>query len=870
MTADDGLELVGTSAAVNTGRNTAIPSGITTDITGANRIIGGTVDMGAYEYLNRLYVDSASTGGLNNGTSWANAYTRFDTAVNKAVAGDTIWVAKGTYQPASAASFTMKTGVAIYGGFAGTETALAARNWIINSTILKGNNNTVIINSAITSSAILDGFTVTGGKGVNGGGMSNTSSSPIITNVTFSANISTGIGGGMCNNGSSPTITNVTFSGNTTGMVGGGMYNGGNSSPIITNVTFSGNATTSTGGGGGMFNNTGSSPTITNVTFSGNTTTGASSGGGMYNSGSSPTITNVTFSGNITSGGGGGMFNGNASPIITNAIFSGNTAIDGGGVANTNASPIITNAIFSGNTALDGGGMSNLSSSPIITNATFSRNTTTRDGGGGICNSNATALPATLASITNCVFWGNTATTAGNDIFNDIGAVAIVTYCYTQTTTAGTGNITGIIDPFVNDTNPAGADSIFGTADDGLQLLGCSPTVNTGINTANTISTDITGQPRVFNTTIDMGAYEYQSNPDGTSLAIAGDTTAQTIYPGDEALITTGTCRIIAKVLPDGANPLADTVTSKVYIDPTIQNFLGAPYVQRHFDITPVTNASISTATITLFATQAEFDAYNAVSTVKLPTGPSDVTGIANLNVIQFHGTSVSGTPGTYSGATIVIDPTDANVVWNATLSRWEITFNVTGFSGFIIIAHGGTPLSLNLLSFTGTLVNHNAELQWQTANELNTDHFEIDKSSDGVHFDSLTTVKAIGTGNNNYTTFDAYPQIGDNYYRLKSVNNDGSFTYSNIVLIQVGSNGSTTFVIYPNPTSKQLVVEYNNASDNSIINIVNLTGQSVLSIPTNGQTKTTIDLSNLADGTYMIQYNSDTETLVNKFIKID
>jgi hypothetical protein len=104
----------------------------------------------------------------------------------------------------------------------------------------------------------------------------------------------------------------------------------------------------------------------------------------------------------------------------------------------------------------------------------------------------------------------------------------------------------------------------------------------------------------------------------------------------------------------------------------------------------------------------------------------------------------------------------------------------------------------------------------------------------------------------------------------LKSVNNDGSFTYSNIISIQVGSNGSTPFVVYPNPTSKQLVVEYNNASDNSIITIVNLTGQRVLSLPTNGQTKTTIDVSNLADGIYMIQYNSDTETLVNKFIKVD
>ena len=116
---------------------------------------------------------------------------------------------------------------------------------------------------------------------------------------------------------------------------------------------------------------------------------------------------------------------------------------------------------------------------------------------------------------------GNTNTNSGTpypDIYNYNSSNPTVTYSYTQTAIAGTGNITSTTDPFVNDTNPAGADGIFGTADDGLELTGCSSTVNSGNNTANTTSTDIRDQPRVFNTTIDMGAYEYQAYPDGTSL----------------------------------------------------------------------------------------------------------------------------------------------------------------------------------------------------------------------------------------------------------------------------------------------------------------------------------------------------------------
>jgi hypothetical protein len=179
--------------------------------------------------------------------------------------------------------------------------------------------------------------------------------------------------------------------------------------------------------------------------------------------------------------------------------------------------------------------------------------------------------------------------------------------------------------------------------------------------------------------------------------------------------------------------------------------------------------------------------------------------------------------------------------------------------------------LSVNLLSFTGQLVNNQSQLQWKTANEMNTDYFEVDKSYDGIHFDSLTNVKAVGTSNNSYTTVDAYLQTGANYYRLKMFNNDGSYTYSDIVLIRVTGNvDNVPFIVYPNPVSKQLVAAYDNATINSILTIINSAGQKILSVPTNGQSKTTIEVSNLANGTYIIQYIGDSEILMKKFIKID
>lgn len=352
---------------------------------------------GTIRYVN----DDAA--GANNGSSWANAYTDLQSALTLAQAGDQIWVAAGTYKPTIGISrdksFYLETGVAIYGGFAGTESLLSERDPSINVAILSGDLGTpndasdnayrVVNASSTLSTAILDGFTITGGN-ANGllGSLDRgagiyiiTGSSPTLSNLIITGNHASNLGGGMylhlggvpslnnvvfANNsadtsggglyaiGASPTLTNITFDTNTAGDKGGGMYTTDGGVAVLNNVTFKGNSAANAGGG---MRNIISNPTLTNVTFNGNS---APFGGAMHNLGSNPTLTNVTFKGNTGSSSGGAIYNSSSSPIIQNSIIYGNT---GGEIVDTNSSaPNVTFSIVKGGYA----GLGNLDANPKL------------------------------------------------------------------------------------------------------------------------------------------------------------------------------------------------------------------------------------------------------------------------------------------------------------------------------------------------------------------------------------------------------------------------------------------------------------------------------------------------------------------------
>jgi hypothetical protein len=307
-----------------------------------------------------LHVDQDARG-LHDGSSWANAYTDLQDALRAAAAGDQVWVAAGTYRPTATAnrsiSLNLKSGVAIYGGFAGSETSLAQRNWTTNVTTLSGdlgvagdmadNSYHVVYASGVTDSR-LDGFTITAGNASAGFGHTS--------------------GGGMlCVAASSPTIANCVFTANAANYGGGGLANH-ESSPTIVNCVFRQNTVALTGNGGGLYNYSGS-PTLTNVAFKGNT---AVEGGAVYNCGkadvsSSPVLRNVTLAGNSAARAGGAIASTTSShPTLINAILWGNSASSSPEIYDgSDSSTAVSYSIVAGGHS----GTGNLQADPLLVDA---------------------------------------------------------------------------------------------------------------------------------------------------------------------------------------------------------------------------------------------------------------------------------------------------------------------------------------------------------------------------------------------------------------------------------------------------------------------------------------------------------------------
>lgn len=433
-----------------------------------------------------VYVNANAPAPVGDGSSWATAYNDLAPVLAAAKADPSIqqiWVAKGTYKPKYRAdnlsganptdrnnAFVLVENVKLYGGFSGDGTETD-----INDRTLDGSNETILSGDLHGDDAMATGS-------------GSTLVIPDNINNAYHVIISAGEVGTAELNGF--TITGGYAA---SGIVG-----------IIAVNTF---GIDNHIGGGLHINN--SSPEISHVRFIHNF---GFHGGGMSILYSSPRITHSVFSENQAASGGGGFMH-HSAVKINHSVFSGNRSTSkGGGIYVQAPSDLtVTSTVFSGNHSDGyGGGMySDNTGRATFTNTTMVGNTSTNDGA-AIYKINSAPL-----GIRNSIIWGT---------IGGIGTATMTTASSLIEGSAATanGNIdaTGITqaDIFNDPANPVGADGIWGTADDGLQLKysAANPVINAGDNNVfdagqtpdlSAITTDIAGNPRK-RLTVDAGAYE--------------------------------------------------------------------------------------------------------------------------------------------------------------------------------------------------------------------------------------------------------------------------------------------------------------------------------------------------------------------------
>lgn len=501
-----------------------------------------------------VYVNAALATGANDGTSWENAHRGrlgVQAALNASQSGDEIWVSSGTYAPAAAngsraASFDLRAGVALLGGFAGNETSRDQRDPVTRLTRLTGDLNSngnsgtarldnsfhVVTASGVDATAVLDGFTVTGGVSSDNGTLEERSgagvliragATPVVRRCVFTANTAGWRGGDLAVYDAAPLIESCIFSGTSTARWGLAMAHIGNSAATVRDCQFLG-APATTGGmaGIGIYTETTSAAGITvegcrfsivTVNFT------CPAGVGMYVAENSrATVRDSRFINNKTCGGGGGIHC-DGIGTVDRCVFIGNEGEADGGAALFcfEGETTVTNSLFSGN---DREGFSTIAIHSVMhfANCTFASN--------GNTNAFHTVINTSQAGSTfaNCIFWDNRGNTA-NVVLATPNSVPRPSFnsCLVQSWNSSFPGMNSFAaNPmFVNMT---GTDGIAGTVDDDLRLRPGSPAIDRGNNSlldaAVLLDLDDATRRRDDPTTadlgiggapiVDLGPYEFQ------------------------------------------------------------------------------------------------------------------------------------------------------------------------------------------------------------------------------------------------------------------------------------------------------------------------------------------------------------------------
>ena len=226
----------------------------------------------------------------------------------------------------------------------------------------------------------------------------------------------------------------------------------------------------------------------------------------------------------------------------------------------------------------------------------------------------------------------------------------------------------------------------------------------------------------------------------------------------------------------------------------------------------------------------------------------------------------------TSSNASEVIDLSTLTANTNYFMRVYSFGSPVSDRGAFTITASVGNTLPVIINSFTAQRVGVVNLLSWTTEQEINTVHFIVERSSDGVNFVSIGQVVAAGNSNSkrSYSFTDRSPLKGNNYYRLKTVDKDNSSRFSNTRSVR--NEGVVDVRLYPNPVTDKvsLAINADRATEGQLL-ISDMTGKIVYSRSVKlaaGNTTIPINLNNISTGSYIMKIQLEDAVIVRKFSK--
>jgi Secretion system C-terminal sorting domain/Bacterial Ig domain len=388
---------------------------------------------------------------------------------------------------------------------------------------------------------------------------------------------------------------------------------------------------------------------------------------------------------------------------------------------------------------------------------------------------------------------------------------------------------------------------------------------NTNLTIQLTTNQGVLGQPKPL-TQLPVGWATTGENKNGFGGFTDG-------IANSEIVISTNNTNLITQNF--GIEKLPESAVSSSAVGSNPGNFINTTIPANYFitsnvGVNPNTldynSGTVTSIRITTFPTNANSITIDGVVYINGGTCPTATTCVP----WPIAGVTTAFTNGVGPTQPILIDPIDGlSLIVTIPFVAIDNAGKEDLTPGSVSLVYS-TVVPIKMISFTVLPNGNQVNLQWVVSDQINISNYEVEFSSNGIKFEKITTVTSNASLTASYNAIHTSPILGINYYRIKTIEKDGSFSYSDIRKVNFGK--ANTVIVYPNPTTTGIVnISFKNSmvGKPTLVSLFSVDGKliSVQNILNTNQTET-IKISNLLNGIFILRIETTNE-IVNTKLEI-